>query len=182
MIEIRFHGRGGQGAVVASNILAKAAAAEGMDVQSFPYFGVERRGAPVTAYTRIDKQRIRLKSQIYEPDYVLVLDPFLMEYIDVTEGLKENGALLVNTHKKPSQLSVNWKGRVYTIDATKIALKHHLGTPNAPIVNTSILGTVPKLTGMVSWESLKEMIYKTVPVKKEENVKAAEEAYNTFEL
>jgi len=182
MIEIRFHGRGGQGAVVASNILAKAASAEGKDVQSFPYFGVERRGAPVTAYTRIDDQRIRLKSQIYEPDYVIVLDPYLMGYIDVTEGLKKDGSLLVNTHKRPGELDIDWNGKLYTLDATRIALKHRLGSVNSPIVNTSILGAVPKLTGMVSWESLKEMIWNTVPVKKDENVQAAEEAHKTFQM
>ena len=182
MIEIRFHGRGGQGAVVASNILAKAATAEGKDVQSFPYFGVERRGAPVTAYTRIDTQRIRLKSLIYEPDYVIVLDPFLMNYLDVTEGLKEDGSLLINTHKKPEEVSLDWKGKLYTIDATKIALEYHLGSANAPIVNTAILGTIPKLTGMVSWESLSEMIRSTVPVKKDENVWAAERAYDEFQM
>ena len=182
MIEIRFHGRGGQGAVVASNILAKAAAAEGKDVQSFPYFGVERRGAPVTAYTRIDTRRIRLKSQIYEPDYVIVLDPFLMNYLDVTEGLKEDGTLLINTHKKPEELSLDWKGKLYTIDATRIALEYHLGSANAPIVNTAILGTIPKLTDMVSWESLSKTILNTVPVKKKENFRAAKKAYNEFQI
>lgn len=182
MIEIRFHGRGGQGAVKASDILAQAAATEGKDVQSFPYFGVERRGAPVTAYTRIDDKHIRLKSQIYEPDYVIVLDPYLMGYIDVTEGLKEDGVLLVNTHKRPDELNIDWKGKTYTLDATSIALEHRLGSAAAPIVNTSILGAVPKLTGMVSLESLLKRIHITVPVKKDENVAAASKAHEVFKM
>ncbi len=180
MIEIRFHGRGGQGSVIASNIVAKAAAVEGKDVQSFPFFGVERRGAPVTAYTRIDSKHIRLKSQIYEPDYVIVLDPYLMGYIDVTEGLKPEGVLVVNTHKKAEELELDWGGKIYTIDATRIAVKHRLGSANAPIVNTSVLGTIPPLTRMMTWEALKKTIHDTVPVKKEANVMAAEEALKTF--
>jgi 2-oxoacid:acceptor oxidoreductase gamma subunit (pyruvate/2-ketoisovalerate family) len=182
MIEIRFHGRGGQGAVKASDILAQAAATEGKDVQSFPYFGVERRGAPVSAFTRIDDKHIRLKSQIYEPDYVIVLDPYLMGYIDVTEGLKKDGALLVNTHKQPDELNIDWKGKTYTLDATSIALEHRLGSAAAPIVNTSILGAVPKLTGMVTLESLATRIYESVPVKKEENVAAARKAHEIFRM
>jgi len=182
MIEIRFHGRGGQGAVVASHILARAAAAEGKDVQSFPYFGVERRGAPVTAFTRIDDKHIHLKSQIYEPDYVIVLDPFLMDYIDVTEGLKPGGSLLINSHKRPEEISLDWTGNIHTLNATRIALDHKLGSPAAPIINTSILGAVPKLIGMVSWESLSETIRTTVPVKKDANVQAARVAYETFRM
>ena len=99
MIEIRFHGRGGQGAVTAANILAEAAFREGNDVQAFPYFGVERRGAPVTAFTKIDKKPIRVKSQIYEPDYVVVLAPQLVQAINVAEGLKPDGIVIINTNK-----------------------------------------------------------------------------------
>ena len=104
MIEIRFHGRGGQGAVVASRLLAVAAAGEGKDVQSFPFFGVERRGAPVTAFTKIDSGRIYVKSMIYEPDYVVVMDPSLLTAVDVTSGLKEDGVLLVNSGRSPEEM------------------------------------------------------------------------------
>ncbi|MEM3493904.1 MAG: 2-oxoacid:acceptor oxidoreductase family protein, partial [Thermoplasmata archaeon] len=97
MYEIRFHGRGGQGAVIASNLLAEAFFIEGYDVQAFPYFGVERRGAPVTAFTRADTKPIRVKMQIYEPNYVVVLDPSVMLKTDVTSGLKQGGFVLINT-------------------------------------------------------------------------------------
>ena len=99
MIEIRFHGRGGQGAQIASRILAEACFEEGYDVQAFPYFGVERRGAPVTAFTRMDDRPIRVKSQIYKPDFVIVMDPSLLQAVDVTSGLKEGGLVMVNTTK-----------------------------------------------------------------------------------
>ncbi|MCK5562096.1 MAG: 2-oxoacid:acceptor oxidoreductase family protein, partial [Thermoplasmata archaeon] len=104
MIEIRFHGRGGQGAVVASNILAEAAFREGKDVQAFPYFGVERRGAPVTAFTKIDEKPIRVRSQIYEPDHVIVLDQSLLRSIDVAQGIKPGGLILVNIDKTPGEI------------------------------------------------------------------------------
>ena len=106
MIEIRFHGRGGQGAVVASNILAEAAFMEGKDVCSFPFFGVERRGAPVTAFTRVDSRPIRVKSGIYAPDHVIVLDPSLLKAVDVLAGLKKGGIVLVNTHSKAAELKI----------------------------------------------------------------------------
>ena len=99
MIEIRFHGRGGQGAVIASNILAEAAFKEGKYVQAFPFFGIERRGAPILSFTRIDEKAIRIKNQIYNPDCIVVLDPTLIDAVDVTSGLKENGLILLNTDK-----------------------------------------------------------------------------------
>lgn len=176
MIEIRFHGRGGQGAVVGAEILAEAAFLEGMYVQAFPYFGVERRGAPVTAYTRIDEDPIRIRTNIYTPDHVVVLDPTLLEFIDVTDGLNKKGWLIVNTSKKPSQLSIDFDN-VATVDATRIARKYKLGSKNAPIVNTSILGAVSKVTNVVSLEKLLDSIRNRVPAKIDENTKAAEEAY-----
>ena len=110
MIEIRFHGRGGQGAVIGANILAQAAFKEGKDVQAFPYFGVERRGAPVTAFTKIDHRPVRIKSQIYEPDYVVVLDASLLKAVDVDQGLKPGGIVLINTDKDPKDIK-DVKGR-----------------------------------------------------------------------
>ena len=139
MIEIRFHGRGGQGAVTAANILAEAAFREGNDIQAFPYFGVERRGAPVTAFTKIDKKPIRVKSQIYEPDYVVVLAAQLVESINVAEGLKLNGIVVINSNNPPETFKESVKGRVATVDARKIAINNNLGTKTAPIVNTAVL-------------------------------------------
>ena len=177
MYEIRFHGRGGQGSVVASEILAKAVFLEGKDVQSFPFFGVERRGAPVAAFTRIDNKPIRVKTSIYSPDCVVVLDPSLLKGQDLTAGLKENGTLLVNSDRPPEKLGTFFRGITATVDATAIALKHGLGSKTSPIVNTAILGALAKVTGMVKLESIATAIADSVPSKPEENVEAAREAY-----
>ncbi len=180
MIEIRFHGRGGQGAVVASNILAEAAFREGKDVQAFPYFGVERRGAPVTAFTKIDENPIRVRSQIYEPDYVVVLDQSLLRSIDVAQGIKPGGLILVNIDKRPGEIRKEIKSQVKlaTVDATGIALRHTLGTKAAPIVNTAILGAFARITGLVKIESIVDSIKMKAPIKKDENAQAAKEAYD----
>lgn len=180
MIEIRFHGRGGQGAVVASNILAEAAFREGKDVQAFPYFGVERRGAPVTAFTKIDEKPIRVRSQIYEPDYVIVLDQSLLKSIDVAQGIKPGGLILVNIDKTPGEIRKEIKGdvKLATVDATDIAIRHKLGTKAAPIVNTAILGAFSRITGLVKIESIVDSIKMKAPVKKDENAQAAQEAYD----
>ncbi len=180
MIEIRFHGRGGQGSVIASKILAKAFFMEGKYVSAFPYYGVERRGAPVTAFTRVDEKPIRAKYQIYEPDYVIVLDPSLLTAVDVLHGLKKNGWILVNTAKKPMELGSTLDfPHIATVDATTIALKHHLGSQAAPIVNTAILGAFSKLSGMVKIETVMDAIRQMAPVKQEENAQAAKDAYES---
>jgi 2-oxoacid:acceptor oxidoreductase gamma subunit (pyruvate/2-ketoisovalerate family) len=178
MIEIRFHGRGGQGAVVASNLLAMAAFREGKDVQAFPYFGVERRGAPVTAFTKIDDRPVRIKSQIYEPDHVIVMDASLLKAVDVTQGLKNGGVILINTDKNPQDIQ-GVSGKIATVDATTIAVKHGLGSKEAPIVNTAILGAFAKATGIVKIDSLVESIMDSAPAKKNENAEAAKEAYDS---
>jgi 2-oxoacid:acceptor oxidoreductase gamma subunit (pyruvate/2-ketoisovalerate family) len=182
MIEIRFHGRGGQGAVVASNILADAAFSEGKDVQSFPYFGVERRGAPVTAFTRIDFKPIRIKSQIYEPDYVIVLEPSLMKFnLDqIIHGLKSEGTIIVNTPQPPQHFGL--KFRTATVDATRIAIKYGLGSKTTPIVNTTILGAFAKVSDLVRLDSIHQSIRKNIKVKPENNVEASEEAYNSVTM
>ncbi|ADG13987.1 pyruvate/ketoisovalerate oxidoreductase, gamma subunit [Methanocaldococcus infernus ME] len=170
MIEIRFHGRGGQGAVTAAQILAKAAFYDGKYCQAFPFFGVERRGAPVRAFTRIDDKEILIRSQIYEPDYVVVLDPTLLDSVNVLEGLKKDGAVIVNTVK---DLDLGYK--VYTLDATKIALD----VLGVPIVNTSMVGAFAGATKLVSLESVKKAILETFKGKLgEKNALAAEKAYN----
>lgn len=176
MFEIRFHGRGGQGAVTAANILAAAAFKEGYDVQAFPMFGVERRGAPVTAFTRIDKQPIELKTQIYEPDAVVVLDPTLMDVVNVSEGLKDGGIVIVNTQKNPEDMDFPEK-KVFTINATDIALEHGLGTKTSPIVNTAILGAISKAIGNVGMESIESAILENAPIKQKENIDAAKDAF-----
>jgi len=179
MFEIRFHGRGGQGSVIASEILAKAVAMEGKDVQSFPFFGVERRGAPVMAFTRVDDKPIRVKTGIYEPDCVVVLDASLLTSLNVAAGLKKGGTILVNSERKPEEMGLAFQGRIATVDATGIALRHGLGSRTAPIMNTAILGALVRVTGLVGLESMTAAIAETVPTKPEENAAAAREAYNS---
>jgi 2-oxoacid:acceptor oxidoreductase gamma subunit (pyruvate/2-ketoisovalerate family) len=181
MIEIRFHGRGGQGAVTAANILAEACFREGKDVQAFPMFGVERRGAPVTAFLRVDEKSIRIKSQIYDPDVVVVLDAVLLEAVDVTSGLKEDGAFVLNTDKKVDELDVKVK-KIGLTDATRIAIDHGLGSKAAPIVNTAILGGVAKTTEFVKIDSVIDAILEKSPAKAEANAAASKEAYETTEV
>lgn len=179
MLEIRFHGRGGQGTVVASKALAFAVAREGRYVQTFPEYGVERRGAPVVAFTRIDTEPIYIRSKIYEPDHLVVLEPTLIGAIDVTEGLKPGGWIIINSDKKAKDFT-KFKGfKVATVDATSIAVKYKLGSTAAPIVNTAILGAFAKITGLVGLDAVRGAVDELSPVKKEENVKAAEEAYET---
>jgi 2-oxoacid:acceptor oxidoreductase gamma subunit (pyruvate/2-ketoisovalerate family) len=178
MVEIRIHGRGGQGAVIAGKILASAVFKDGKYCQSFPAFGVERRGAPVTAFTRIDDRYVNLRCEIYEPDHLVVLDPTLMEGVNITAGLKEGGIIVVNSEKDASELSFDRKYRVATVDASGIAVRHHLGTMTSPIVNTAILGAFARATGLVTIDSVIEAIRESVPVRQEENAKAAKDAYD----
>ncbi len=182
MTEIRFHGRGGQGTVVASKILADAISKEGNYVQAYPEFGVERRGAPVYAFIRIDNKPIYDKSRIYKPDHVVVVDPTLIDVIDITEGLKDGGTIIINTDKKPEELDFPKKYKVATINATEIAVKHKLGTLASPIVNTAIVGAVVKILKLAKIESVLEAVREGVPVKPEENMAAAKEAYEKTQV
>ncbi|MGZ7066643.1 MAG: 2-oxoacid:acceptor oxidoreductase family protein [Candidatus Aminicenantales bacterium] len=177
MVEIRFHGRGGQGTVVASKILADAIAKEGNWVQAYPEFGVERRGSPVVAFIRIDNKPIFDKSRIYAPDHVVVVDPTLVEAIDITEGLKPGGTIIINSDRKAEDFPFHGSFRVRTINATEIAVRHKLGSLAAPIVNTAIAGAVIKVLGLTKLESLATAIREGITIKPEDNVKAAEEAY-----
>jgi 2-oxoacid:acceptor oxidoreductase gamma subunit (pyruvate/2-ketoisovalerate family) len=177
MVEIRFHGRGGQGTVVASKILADAIAKEGNWVQAYPEFGVERRGSPVVAFIRIDDKPIYDKSRIYEPDDVVVVDPTLVEAIDITEGLKPGGMIIINSDRRPEEFPFHKKFRVRTINATEIAVKHRLGSLATPIVNTAIAGAVVKILGLAKLESLAAAIREGIAIKPEDNVRAAEEAF-----
>jgi 2-oxoisovalerate ferredoxin oxidoreductase gamma subunit len=178
MIEIRFHGRGGQGSVVASKLLATSIFLDGKYSQSFPAFGVERRGAPVTAFLRVDERPVRIRTEIYEPDHIVILDPLLVDQVPLTNGLKREGIVIINSSKKPAEFADTFKGfKVATVAAGQIALKYHLGSPQSPIVNTAILGAVAKVLGVVSMENLVKAIKSDVPAKAEDNAAAAQEAY-----
>jgi len=149
MVEIRWHGRGGQGAKTASLLLADAAFDSGKFVQGFPEYGPERMGAPITAYNRISDERSSLHSNIYEPDYVVVVDATLLDAVAVTSGLKKEGAIIVNTKKSPSEIKPKlegYEGKVYTIDASAIA-EQELG--NRSLSNTSMLGAIVKVSGVL---------------------------------
>ncbi len=153
LTEIRWHGRGGQGVVTAGKMLAQVALNSGQYFQAFPDYGPERAGAPIRAFTRVSPEPIHKHCQIQEPDMVLVLDPSLLEAIDVTEGLKENGMLFVNTDKSPAQVRdlVDFHtGKVFTVDATKIALE----TLGREITNTPMLGALVQATGILTVEDL----------------------------
>lgn len=180
MIEIRLHGRGGQGSVVASKILADAVVLGGGYVQAFPEFGVERRGSPVFAFIRIDDKPIFLRSKIYQPDHIVVLDPTLLDTGNITEGVKENGIILINSPKQPQEFKLSGNYRVMTVDATSIAVKHRLGSKASPIVNTAILGAVIKALGVATFENLLEAIRSGVPIKAEDNQAAAREAFESL--
>ncbi len=177
MVEIRFHGRGGQGAVIASKILASALFKEGKYAQAFPAFGAERRGAPVMAFTRFDKKEITRRSMVYEPDHVVVLDEPILDVVDVTAGLKENGWVLINSPKPPSAFTAMKKFRVATVDANRIASENELGSSTSPVVNTVILGALAKVTGLVGLKAVLEGIREYVPSKPEANIAAAQAAY-----
>jgi len=182
VIEIRFHGRGGQGAVVASELLAQAAFLDGKSPQSFPFFGVERRGAPVTAFTRIDDHPIGVRTSITAPDVVVVLDPGLLSTTPVADGLKAGGLLLVNTTAPVEKLVTMSGVHRATVDATRIALAHGLGTSMMPIVNTAVLGALARATGVVSLEALTRAIGQFVPARPQENSLAARDGYTNVRM
>jgi 2-oxoacid:acceptor oxidoreductase gamma subunit (pyruvate/2-ketoisovalerate family) len=178
MIEIRFHGRGGQGAVIASKIMACALFKEGKYVQSFPKFGVERRGAPVEAFLRIDDEKILIRNNVYTPHHLVVLDQTLIDAIDVTQGLHENGWIIINTTKKPADFpKLSERFKVGCVDAGAIAVKYKLGSKASPIVNTSILGSFVRCTNLAKLESVTQAIMEEAPIKPDANAKAAEEAF-----
>ncbi len=178
MRELRIHGRGGQGTVIASKLLAVALFREGHWVQSFPAFGVERRGAPVTAFLRLDDSPIRLRCEITEPDDLIVLDPTLIEAIDVTSGLRAGGTILINSEKSPEEYpKLRERFRVATVDAGGIAVRHGLGTKTQPIVNTAIVGAFAAVFDLIGLPSIEAAIEDEVPVKREANFEAAKEAH-----
>lgn len=179
MIEIRIHGRGGQGAVTTGQIIAIASLYDGKYAQTFPLFGVERRGAPVEAFARIDNVPINLRSQVHNPDVVMVLDPTLVFSTDITKGLKEKGTIIVNTSKKPKDLKIKGNYNIHTIDASEIAIRIF----KRPIVNTPILGAFSAITDIISLKSMMKAIDEKFSASKgkaiaEMNKKAVKEVYD----
>jgi 2-oxoacid:acceptor oxidoreductase gamma subunit (pyruvate/2-ketoisovalerate family) len=158
ILEVRWHGRGGQGAWTASELLGRAAIAEGKYIQSFPEFGPERMGAPVTAFTRISTEPIQIHCAVYNPDIVAVLDPTLTKTVRVAEGLNEDGGnIIVNSKEDPAKVRKTLdigKGKVWTVPATDISMRI-LGMS---ITNTAMLGAVARVSGVVSLETLQKMI------------------------
>ena len=155
LIEIRWHGRGGQGAKTASLLLADAAFNTGKYIQGFPEYGPERMGAPITAYNRISDKPITIHSNIYEPDYVVVVDDTLLESVPVTAGLKKEGAIVINTTKSPEYLKEKlngYDGNIYTIDARKVSEE----TLGKYFPNTPMLAAIVKVTGIMSDEAFLE--------------------------
>lgn len=157
MKEIRIHGRGGQGGVTAAELLARAAFKEGKWVQAIPFFGAERRGAPVKAFARIADEPILIRSQVYNPDYVVVLDSTLLDLVDVTEGLKKDGIVVINTTQKPDEIKLR-QGRLATVDATGIALELQLLVAGLPVLNTTMLGAFSRATDEIKLDSVLEVI------------------------
>ncbi len=184
LVEIRWHGRGGQGAKTASLLLADAAFNTGKYIQGFPEYGPERMGAPITAYNRISDNPIRIHSNIYEPDYVVVVDDTLLECVDVTSGLKESGAIVINTTKDADYLKAalkGYKGKIFTIDARKVSME----TLGRYFPNTPMLAAIVKVSKVMDEKDFLEDMqgsFKHKFAKKTEviegNMKALEMALN----
>ncbi|MEL9970515.1 MAG: 2-oxoacid:acceptor oxidoreductase family protein [Metallosphaera sp.] len=174
-LEIRFHGRGGQGVVTASNLLAEAAGYEGLFASAFPIYGAERRGAEIESYCRISKSQIRETSPIEEPDVVVILDPTILKISDPLKGLKANGKVVLNWKGSPPRV----KGDLHVVDATGIAINLKLVKSGWPLVNVIMLGALVKVIGLLSLDSLKKAIDSEFNGNVAElNKKAVEEAYH----
>jgi len=175
MIEIRFHGRGGQGSVTCAELLALAAIGEGKYAQAFPSFGPERRGAPVVAFCRISDQPIKIRANIYEPDIVLVLDPTLLKIVNVAAGLKPNGIIVTTSKDSPEAVkeTLRIKNRVAVVDAIKIAME----VLGVPITNTAMLGSLIRASDVVKRESFIHPIKERFGRIAEKNIAAFERAY-----
>ena len=181
MIEIRFHGRGGQGAVTSAELVALAAIDAGGFAQSMPSFGPERRGAPVQAYLRVSDEKIRIRAEVTKPDIVVVLDESLMKVLDVTSGLKEGGLLVVNSAHPAAEFAKSHgiKHKLATIDALKIAME----ILKVPITNTTMIGALVKASGLVSLDGvIKQIEHRFNPKLAERNVSALRKAYEETKL
>lgn len=175
LLEVRWHGRGGLGAVTSAELVARAAIEEGRYAQSFPSFGPERRGAPVMAFLRTSDEFIRRRTDVTEPEIVVVLDPTLLRLVNVTAGLKENGKIIVNSRKSPQQLKSDFGFRwpVASVDATKIAKE----TIGMPITNTAMIGAFLKVTEAVTMDSLAEQLQERFGKNAAGNIEAVKRAY-----
>ena len=177
MRELRIHGRGGQGSVTAAELIATAAFTAGVFSQAFPAFGVERRGAPVQAFVRFSDEKIRLRSQVYEPDYVIVQDSTLIRDVNVFSGMKDGGLVLINTEKK-GEYNVPAGVKVIAFDATKIAIEE-IGLP---ITNTTLMGAFAAASGEITLDALKGAIEERFPGKLAvTNFAAAKRAYEMIQ-
>jgi len=180
MIEIRLHGRGGQGAVTSAELLATAAIQQGKYAQAFPNFGPERRGAPVMAFIRIDDHPIRNRHMIHNPDLVLVLDPSILRLVDVTSGLKEDGILVTNSKHNADELreELGLSFKMGTVNANQIALEE-LGLP---ITNTTMLGSLLKANEVIALDALIEPLNKRFGRIAEKNINALKRAFRETEI
>ena len=179
MQEIRFHGRGGQGTVVAAILLAKAFFQAGSYVQSFPSFGVERRGAPVEAYLRIGSEKILARTTITAPHHILVQDGRLMQTVAVTQGLQPGGWALLNTPANADFSHLFSGFRLASVDATRIAMENGLGTRTHPMVNTAMIGAFARIMEMPPIDTVMAAIKADISLEPEKNAKAALEAFET---
>jgi len=184
LIEICLHGRGGQGSVTAANLLVAAALKDGnKGVQAFPFFGAERRGAPVKAFARISDEEVHLRSEVYSPNIVIILDESIMEIVDVLKGLKKDGRILINTIKNPDDFDFSKKYNVATVDATGVAIKNDILVGGIPVVNTPILGAVPKILDRITLKSIQDTVKnKWKGELADKNVKATQDAYDSVEV
>jgi pyruvate ferredoxin oxidoreductase gamma subunit len=175
MIEIRFHGRGGQGAVTSAELTALAAIEEGKYAQAFPSFGPERRGAPVMAFVRVSDEPIRTREKIYEPDIVVVLDPTLLDIVNVAAGLKENGVVVLNTTKSAKEVrqASGIKAKLALVDASTIAME----TMGVPITNTTLLGAMLKATDLLPLSALEGPLQERFGRIAGKNIMAFQRAY-----
>ena len=172
---IRIHGRGGQGNVTASEFLAEAAFEDGLFALAFPMFGSERHGAPVTAYVRISDSPIRLRSQVYEPDYVIVQDSSLMDGIDTLEGLREGGLVVINSRLPSSHFDIPDRYRVVTVPATELALE----IVGKPIINTIMVGAFAAASGEIRLDALERSVRTRYPGELgEKEIVAMKKAYD----
>lgn len=182
MNEIRFHGRGGQGTVVASILLAKAFFEAGFYVQTFPLFGVERRGAPVEAYLRLDKEKILIRSNIYTPDHIVVQDIKLLEIVDVTKGLKPGGSILMNARFLPKNTESFSGFKLAFVNADHIAADNGLGTRTHPIINTAMIGAFARVLEMPPLDRVISAIINDIHMKTDQNVMAARQAFESVNI
>lgn len=176
MKEVRFHGRGGQGAVTSAELIAHAAIGDGCFAQSFPSFGPERRGAPVVAFVRINDTKIRTRAEIARPDIIVLLDSSLIKVVDVCAGLKEDGFAILNSRHKPADIDTPFplRGRIATVDANTIA-REVLGVP---ITNTTMVGALIKATGIVKFDCIKKPLEERFGRIAEKNFNAMKRAYD----